>query len=201
LYRDLQCWVASPTKDCRSQITGVLVVRTGWQKSTHHAVATCNDCHVPHDLIGKYLTKAEHGYRHSKGITFQDFHEPIRITDGSMRIVQHNCVRCTVRFNGGWTLLPPKTRKGFMLLRSRRVSWPRRLISAARRRSRLSRPNPLVSQRSRIEFGRIIDPITSVASTFNIVIPQHTDVSPRTSQRDQERRRIRQLSVPAPAIC
>lgn len=66
----------------------------GWQKSTHHAVATCNDCHVPHDLIGKYLTKAEHGYRHSKGFTFQDFHEPIRITDGSSRIVQHNCVRC-----------------------------------------------------------------------------------------------------------
>ena len=66
----------------------------GWEKSTHHAVATCNDCHVPHDLIGKYLTKAEHGYRHSKGFTLQDFHEPIRITDGSKQIVQHNCVRC-----------------------------------------------------------------------------------------------------------
>jgi cytochrome c nitrite reductase small subunit len=66
----------------------------GWRKSTHHAVATCNDCHVPHDLIGKYLTKIEHGFRHSWGFTFQDFHEPIRIKDSSLSIVEHNCLRC-----------------------------------------------------------------------------------------------------------
>src|SRR5688572_30492436 len=24
-----------------------------WVKSSHHAVATCNDCHTPHDFIGK----------------------------------------------------------------------------------------------------------------------------------------------------
>jgi cytochrome c nitrite reductase small subunit len=66
----------------------------GWQKGSHHAVATCNDCHVPHDLIGKYLTKVEHGYRHSKGFTFQDFHEPIRMKASSRRIVNHNCVGC-----------------------------------------------------------------------------------------------------------
>jgi cytochrome c nitrite reductase small subunit len=66
----------------------------GWLKSTHHNVATCNDCHVPQDFLGKYLTKIEHGYRHSKGFTFQDFHEPIQITNGSRNIVQTNCVRC-----------------------------------------------------------------------------------------------------------
>ena len=66
----------------------------GWQKTTHHAVATCNDCHVPHDLIGKYTAKIEHGYRHSKGFTFQDFHEPIRITDKDRVIVEENCLRC-----------------------------------------------------------------------------------------------------------
>lgn len=65
-----------------------------WSKSSHHAVATCNDCHVPQDLVGKYLTKMEHGYRHSKGFTLQNFHEPIRITDGSLRIVEANCLRC-----------------------------------------------------------------------------------------------------------
>ena len=27
----------------------------GWQKASHHAAATCNDCHVPHDIIGKYV--------------------------------------------------------------------------------------------------------------------------------------------------
>jgi cytochrome c nitrite reductase small subunit len=66
----------------------------GWRKSTHHAVATCNDCHVPHDLTGKYLTKIEHGFRHSWGFTFQDFHEPIRIKESSLAIVEHNCIRC-----------------------------------------------------------------------------------------------------------
>ncbi len=65
-----------------------------WQKGPHHAHASCSDCHVPHDVIGKYLTKMEHGYRHSKGFTFQDFHEPIQIKASSLRIVEDNCVRC-----------------------------------------------------------------------------------------------------------
>jgi len=70
----------------------------GWQKGGHHSFATCNDCHVPHDLIGKYLTKIEHGYRHSKGFTFQDFHEPILIKESSLRIVDQNCRRCHAEF-------------------------------------------------------------------------------------------------------
>jgi cytochrome c nitrite reductase small subunit len=70
----------------------------GWQKGSHHAAATCNDCHVPQELLGKYFTKMEHGYRHSKGFTFQDFHEPIQITKGSADIVEANCVRCHQTF-------------------------------------------------------------------------------------------------------
>lgn len=67
----------------------------GWASSPHAARATCNDCHVPHDsVISKYMVKAEHGYRHSKGFTFQDFHEPIRITESSRAVVVDNCVRC-----------------------------------------------------------------------------------------------------------
>lgn len=65
-----------------------------WQKSSHHAVATCNDCHVPHDFLGKYWTKAEHGARHSWGFTFQNFHEPIQIKTSSLAAVQGNCMRC-----------------------------------------------------------------------------------------------------------
>ena len=65
-----------------------------WEKSPHHAVATCNDCHVPHDLVGKYMTKADHGFRHSKGFTLQDFHEPIQIKSSSLSVVQDNCLRC-----------------------------------------------------------------------------------------------------------
>ena len=66
----------------------------GWQKASHHAVATCNDCHVPHDLVPKYLVKAENGFWHSKGFTLQDFPEPICLRPVSLTILQTNCVHC-----------------------------------------------------------------------------------------------------------
>jgi cytochrome c nitrite reductase small subunit len=59
----------------------------GWQKSSHHAVATCNACHTPHNLVGKYATKAENGFWHSYGFTLQNFHEPIQIRERSLEIV------------------------------------------------------------------------------------------------------------------
>jgi len=65
-----------------------------WQKSSHHSVATCVDCHLPHDFIGKYIAKAENGYHHSKGFTLQDFHEPIMIKEKNYKILQDNCLSC-----------------------------------------------------------------------------------------------------------
>jgi cytochrome c nitrite reductase small subunit len=65
-----------------------------WQKSGHHGVATCVDCHLPHDFTHKYLAKAENGYHHSKGFTFQDFHEPIMIKSKNSQILQDNCIAC-----------------------------------------------------------------------------------------------------------
>jgi cytochrome c nitrite reductase small subunit len=65
-----------------------------WQKSSHHTVATCVDCHLPHDFIGKYVAKAENGWHHSKGFTLQDFHEPIMIKSKNALILQRNCLAC-----------------------------------------------------------------------------------------------------------
>jgi cytochrome c nitrite reductase small subunit len=65
-----------------------------WLKGSHHAVAKCIDCHLPHDLVGKYIAKGENGYHHSKGFTFQDFHEPIMIKSRNSKILQDNCLRC-----------------------------------------------------------------------------------------------------------
>jgi cytochrome c nitrite reductase small subunit len=65
-----------------------------WTKGPHHAVARCVDCHLPHAFVSKYLAKADNGYRHSKGFTFMDFHEPIMITPGNARTLQANCQRC-----------------------------------------------------------------------------------------------------------
>jgi cytochrome c nitrite reductase small subunit len=65
-----------------------------WQKSSHHAVAKCVDCHLPHDFIGKYLAKAENGFFHSKAFTLQDFPDPIRIKPRNASILTLNCVHC-----------------------------------------------------------------------------------------------------------
>lgn len=65
-----------------------------WQKSSHHNVAGCVECHLPQGLIGKYLAKAINGYHHSKAFTLQDFAEPIAIKAGNSRILQNNCLAC-----------------------------------------------------------------------------------------------------------
>jgi cytochrome c nitrite reductase small subunit len=70
----------------------------GWQKASHHTVAACVDCHLPPGGIGKWIAKADNGYRHSKAFTFQDFAEPIRMVPRNQRILQENCLRCHADF-------------------------------------------------------------------------------------------------------
>lgn len=76
-----------------------------WRKGPHHAVATCNDCHLPTDFPAKYVAKGMNGYHHSKGFTLQSptpdepgartvFDEPIRIKDFNSQLLQDNCLRC-----------------------------------------------------------------------------------------------------------
>lgn len=65
-----------------------------WQKASHHSVATCVDCHLPHEFPEKYLAKAENGWNHSKAFTLQDFPEPIVITQKNADILHANCLRC-----------------------------------------------------------------------------------------------------------
>ena len=66
----------------------------GWLKASHRAVAVCNDCHVPQQLLGKYWTKARNGFWHSYYFTSQTFDEPIRATRVSRAIAEANCRRC-----------------------------------------------------------------------------------------------------------
>jgi cytochrome c nitrite reductase small subunit len=67
----------------------------GWQHSSHHAGAVCNDCHLPHANLGsKLMVKANNGYHHSRAFTLQDFPEPIRIKPGNAGVLEANCIRC-----------------------------------------------------------------------------------------------------------
>jgi cytochrome c nitrite reductase small subunit len=65
-----------------------------WQKSSHRAVATCVDCHLPHSFVAKYLAKAENGWHHSSAFTLQNFREPIRIGPKNAAILQGSCLHC-----------------------------------------------------------------------------------------------------------
>jgi cytochrome c nitrite reductase small subunit len=66
----------------------------GWEKASHHAVAVCNDCHIPHGFFRKWLTKAENGYHHSTAFTLWNFREPIRIKSGNAAVLNANCLYC-----------------------------------------------------------------------------------------------------------
>ena len=81
-----------------------------WIKSSHRAVATCNDCHTPHNFFGKYYVKADHGFWHSYAFTTGNFHEPIHMTARSQQVTEGACRNCheeivhaieTVQSNGG----------------------------------------------------------------------------------------------------
>ena len=65
-----------------------------WSKSSHHAVAVCNDCHAPHDLIGKYATKARNGFWHSFFFTTGRYPDPLRITLRNRDVTEGTCRFC-----------------------------------------------------------------------------------------------------------
>jgi cytochrome c nitrite reductase small subunit len=66
----------------------------GWVKSTHRAVAVCNDCHTPHDVVGKYVTKASNGFWHSVAFTTGRFPEPLRIKPHNREVTERACRMC-----------------------------------------------------------------------------------------------------------
>lgn len=65
-----------------------------WQKGSHARVATCNGCHLPHDPVGKWVTKADNGFFHSLAFTTGRFPDPIRIKPRNRRVTQGACTAC-----------------------------------------------------------------------------------------------------------
>ena len=66
----------------------------GWTKSSHRAVAVCNDCHTPPGVVAKYATKAANGFRHSLAFTTGRFPEPLQITPHNRKITETACRTC-----------------------------------------------------------------------------------------------------------
>jgi cytochrome c nitrite reductase small subunit len=67
---------------------------SGWLRSSHRSVATCNDCHTPPSLVGKYATKASNGFWHSFAFTTGRFPDPLRIKPHNRAIAERSCRKC-----------------------------------------------------------------------------------------------------------
>ncbi|TCO06985.1 cytochrome c nitrite reductase small subunit [Natronoflexus pectinivorans] len=66
-----------------------------WSHSSHREVATCSDCHMPHDnLFNHYLFKAKAGMNHAYVFTFRLEPQVITIHQEGKDVVQNNCIRC-----------------------------------------------------------------------------------------------------------
>lgn len=65
-----------------------------WLKSSHRNVATCSDCHMPHDVIGKYMEKARNGFLHSLAFTTGRYPDPLQIRPGNREVTERQCRTC-----------------------------------------------------------------------------------------------------------
>ena len=66
-----------------------------WARSAHREVATCNDCHVPHNnVFNQYYFKAMDGLYHSTIFTLRAEPEVIKARQPSVNVIQDNCIRC-----------------------------------------------------------------------------------------------------------
>ena len=70
-------------------------VYAAWGKSSHKAVAACNDCHTPHtSIIAKYAVKGINGFNHSLAFTTGNYPLAIRVTPLNRDVAQENCLSC-----------------------------------------------------------------------------------------------------------
>lgn len=66
-----------------------------WLHGSHGKVAKCVDCHLPHDNpIRKLAFKAMDGARHSYVFTFRLEPQVLKLSQGTLPLIQDNCLRC-----------------------------------------------------------------------------------------------------------
>ena len=66
-----------------------------WSRGSHANVATCQDCHNPHDNVAAWLvSEADNGFWHSLKFTFEAYPTNMRIRPHNLDIVESNCLKC-----------------------------------------------------------------------------------------------------------
>jgi cytochrome c nitrite reductase small subunit len=76
----------------------------GWQASSHHQVATCNDCHTPAARVSKYAVKAGNGWHHSMAFTVGGFPDVIRARPESRAVIEGQCRHCHAEIIAAMTM-------------------------------------------------------------------------------------------------
>lgn len=72
---------------------------TAWSKGSHHTVATCQECHAPHDdPVAWALDEADNGFWHSLKFTFNAYPQNIKIREKNLEVVQEACLYCHKEF-------------------------------------------------------------------------------------------------------
>jgi len=93
-YSELPSYLSSDPKTC----TNCHVMQeyyNAWDKGPHHAVATCDDCHLPHDnIIDRYKVQLEDGILHTYRFTTQTYPTTIVIRPSSLEVVNGACLSC-----------------------------------------------------------------------------------------------------------
>lgn len=76
-----------------------------WIAGTHANVATCNDCHAPHDnILSKYYVKAENGFWHGLRFTTGWYPENIEIRESNRVVTNDACLYCHAEFTSDMRL-------------------------------------------------------------------------------------------------
>jgi cytochrome c nitrite reductase small subunit len=65
-----------------------------WSRSSHHAVAVCVDCHMPHNFAAQMALKAYNGYRHTKAFTSGRYPDVLTITPINHAVTERQCRFC-----------------------------------------------------------------------------------------------------------
>jgi cytochrome c nitrite reductase small subunit len=65
-----------------------------WMAGPHRHVAACNDCHTPHNFVGKYAVKASNGFWHSFYFTSGAYPDNLEIRPSNARVTEGACRHC-----------------------------------------------------------------------------------------------------------
>jgi cytochrome c nitrite reductase small subunit len=83
-----------------------------WVKSSHSKSATCNDCHAPHNVVGKYYCKGRNGFFHSLAFTTGNFPNQIQMHEYNHNVVEQNCRYCHAQLTHQIDPLPTSRGEG-----------------------------------------------------------------------------------------